>query len=55
MAKAFVDKGLEKVLSRKLLVWATATGLAAANLNNKILERNINWIIAFNRICFVVL
>ncbi len=29
MAKAFVDKGLEKVLSRKLLVWATATGLAA--------------------------
>jgi hypothetical protein len=30
MAKAFVDKGLEKVLSRKLLVWATATGLAAA-------------------------
>ncbi|MAC34334.1 MAG: hypothetical protein CME38_12140 [Haliea sp.] len=29
MAKAFVDKGLEKILSRKLLVWATATGLAA--------------------------
>ena len=29
MAKAFIDKGLEKVLSRKLLVWATATGLAA--------------------------
>ena len=29
MAKAFVDKGLEKVLSRKLLVWATATDLAA--------------------------
>jgi hypothetical protein len=30
MAKAFIDKGLEKVLSRKLLVWITATGLAAA-------------------------
>ena len=29
MARAFIDKGLEKVLSRKLLVWATATGLAA--------------------------
>ena len=29
MAKAFLDKGLEKVLSRKVLVWATATGLAA--------------------------
>jgi len=29
MAKAFIDKGLEKVLSRKLLVWTTATGLAA--------------------------
>jgi len=29
MAKAFIDKGLEKVLSRKLLVWATATGLTA--------------------------
>jgi len=24
-----IDKGLEKVVSRKLLVWATATGLAA--------------------------
>jgi hypothetical protein len=23
-----LDKGLEKVVSRKLLVWATATGLA---------------------------
>jgi|TARA_R110000787_G_scaffold57357_2_gene131076 hypothetical protein len=30
MAKALLDKGLEKILSRKLLVWATATGLAAA-------------------------
>ena len=30
MAKAFLDKGLEKGLSRKLLVWATATGLAAS-------------------------
>jgi len=30
MAKAFVDKGLEKVLSRKLLVWTTATALAGA-------------------------
>ena len=29
MAKALLDKGLEKILSRKLLVWATATGLAA--------------------------
>ena len=28
--KGLVDKGLEKVLSRKLLVWLTATGLAAA-------------------------
>ena len=30
MAKAILDKGIEKVLSRKLRVWATATGLAAA-------------------------
>ena len=29
MARALLDKGLEKILSRKLLVWATATGLAA--------------------------
>ena len=28
--KGLVDRGLEKVLSRKLLVWLTATGLAAA-------------------------
>ena len=27
--KGVVDKTLEKVVSRKLLVWATATGLAA--------------------------
>ena len=27
--KGAVDKTLEKVVSRKLLVWATATGLAA--------------------------
>jgi hypothetical protein len=27
MAKGAVDKVLEKVVSRKLLVWATATGL----------------------------
>ena len=30
MLKGALDKGLEKVVSRKLLVWATATGLAAA-------------------------
>jgi len=29
MLKGALDKGLEKVVSRKLLVWATATGLAA--------------------------
>jgi hypothetical protein len=29
MIKGAVDKALEKVVSRKLLVWATATGLAA--------------------------
>ena len=29
MIKGALDKGLEKVVSRKLLVWATATGLAA--------------------------
>mgnify|MGYP003111172791 CR=1 FL=1 len=28
--KGAIDKTLEKVVSRKLLVWATATGLAAA-------------------------
>ncbi len=28
MVRGFLDKGLEKVVSRKLLVWATATGLA---------------------------
>jgi hypothetical protein len=28
MARALLDRGLEKILSRKLLVWATATGLA---------------------------
>ena len=30
MARALLDKGMEKLISRKLLVWATATGLAAA-------------------------
>ena len=25
-----IDKGLEKIVSRKLLVWGVATGLAAA-------------------------
>ena len=29
MIKGALDKGLEKVVSRQLLVWATATGLAA--------------------------
>ncbi len=29
MFKGALDRGLEKVVSRKLLVWATATGLAA--------------------------
>ena len=29
MIKGALDKGLEKVVSRKLLVWATATGLSA--------------------------
>ena len=29
MFKGVLDRGLEKVVSRKLLVWATATGLAA--------------------------
>ena len=29
MIKGAVDKTLEKVVSRKRLVWATATGLAA--------------------------
>ena len=28
MARALLDKGMEKLISRKLLVWATATGLA---------------------------
>ena len=27
--KGAIDRGLEKAVSRKLLVWATATGLAA--------------------------
>ncbi len=30
MIKGALDKGLEKLISRKLLVWATATGLAAS-------------------------
>tara|TARA_R110000824_G_scaffold363385_1_gene551371 strand:- start:270 stop:455 length:186 start_codon:yes stop_codon:yes gene_type:complete len=30
MLKGALDKGLEKIVSRKLLVWATATALAAA-------------------------
>ena len=30
MIKGALDKSLEKVVSRKLLVWATATGLAYA-------------------------
>ena len=30
MFKGAFDKALEKVVSRKLLVWGTATGLAAA-------------------------
>ena len=29
MLRGALDKGLEKIVSRKLLVWATATGLAA--------------------------
>jgi len=29
MMKGALDRTLEKVVSRKLLVWATATGLAA--------------------------
>ena len=29
MVRGVVDKGLEKLVSRKLLVWATASGLAA--------------------------
>jgi len=29
MVRGALDKGLEKLVSRKLLVWATATGLAA--------------------------
>tara|TARA_R110002033_G_scaffold32296_1_gene69515 strand:+ start:70 stop:255 length:186 start_codon:yes stop_codon:yes gene_type:complete len=29
MVRGAVDKGLEKLVSRKLLVWATASGLAA--------------------------
>ena len=29
MIKGALDKGLEKVVSRKLLVWATASALAA--------------------------
>ena len=29
MVKGVIDKGLEKLVSRKLLVWATATALAA--------------------------
>ena len=30
MVKGVADKALEKMVSRKLLVWATATGLAAS-------------------------
>jgi len=30
MIKGALDKTLEKVVSRKLLVWVTATGLAAS-------------------------
>ena len=30
-AKGFLDKGLEKFVSRKLLVWVTATGLATTS------------------------
>ena len=33
MIKGAVDKTLEKVVSRKLLVWATATGLAAGGFS----------------------
>ena len=29
MIKGALDRSLEKIVSRKLLVWATATGLAA--------------------------
>ena len=29
MVKGAIDKGLEKLVSRKLLVWATASALAA--------------------------
>ena len=29
MVKGVIDRALEKAVSRKLLVWATATGLAA--------------------------
>jgi len=29
MAKAFLDKGMEKIVSRKLLVWVTCTAMAA--------------------------
>jgi hypothetical protein len=28
MAKAILDRGMEKLISRKLLVWVTATALA---------------------------
>ena len=28
MAKGILDKGMEKLISRKLLVWGAATGLA---------------------------
>ena len=30
MIKGALDRSLEKIVSRKLLVWATATGLAAS-------------------------
>jgi len=30
MIKGVLDRALEKVVSRKLLVWGTATGLAAS-------------------------
>jgi hypothetical protein len=32
--KGYLDHGLEKLLSRKLLVWMTATGLAYAGTVN---------------------
>ena len=34
LLKGALDRGLEKVVSRKLLVWMTATGLAAYGFLN---------------------